>query len=94
MIITETNKQTNKQANNRNRLCDKQNCKCIALIQGNEKKLIKFATVSSKMLKTVKCLANVLFSKDAIGLYYVSFLLSAFSLKDNWKVLQKYLCLK
>ena len=47
---------------------NKQTCKCIVLTQGNEKILMKFAAVSAKMLKTVKCLAKILFSIDILNL--------------------------
>ena len=71
MIITQTNKQTNKQQktktattkkNNRNRIWNKQTCICIVLIQSNEKSLMKFATVSAKTLKTVNCLPKSLYN--------------------------------
>ena len=55
IITTQANKQTNKKVNNRNTLCNKQTCICIILINGNEKSLIKFAAVSAKTLKIVKC---------------------------------------
>ena len=35
---------------------------CIVLIQGNEKRLMKFAAVLAKMLKIPKCLPKVLFN--------------------------------
>ena len=61
----QTNKQTNKQKSkktHRNRLCNKQTCVCIVLIQGNKNSLMKFVAVSAKMLKSVKCLTKILFN--------------------------------
>ena len=48
---------------------NKQTCKCIVLTQGNEKSSMKFAAVSAKMLKTVKCLANILFNIEFMDLF-------------------------
>ena len=44
----------------------------IVLIQGNEKGLMKFAVMSVKTLKTVKCLPKTLFSIDVMDLYLLS----------------------
>ena len=62
-----------KKTKNRNRLCNKQTCICIALIQ-DKKDLIKFSAVSSKTLKTVKCLPKVFFNKELRLLPYFGIL--------------------
>ena len=49
----QTNKQTGKQTNNQ---ANKQTCIFIVVIQDNEKRLMKFAALSVKTLKTVKCM--------------------------------------
>ena len=45
---------------------------CIALIQGNEKCLMKFAAVSAKTLKIVKCLPNIFISIYIVDLRLLS----------------------
>ena len=47
-------------------------CICIVLIQGNEKSLMKFVAVSSKTLKGVECLPNILLNTDIIDLCLIS----------------------
>ena len=37
---------------------------CIVLIQGDKENLIKFANLSAKTLKSVKCLRKILFNTD------------------------------
>ena len=73
MIITQTNKQANKQitkkTNNRNRLCKKQT---YVLIQGKESSLMNFVAVSAKTLKTVKYLPNIFLNIDIMDLYLLS----------------------
>ena len=75
MITTQTNKHTNKQTskktNSRNRICNKQTCICIVLIQGNGKNLMKFVAVS-KNVETVKCLPKILFNIYFIDLYLLT----------------------
>ena len=101
MITTykQTNKQKDKQktiskkTNNGNRLCNKQTCICMVLIQGNEKSLMKIAAVSAQKLKTVKYLSKILFNIYVMVLCFY-FLVFIFSLKDDWKVLRKYFCPK
>ena len=65
MITTQTNKQI------KNKLYNKRACICIALIQANEKSLIKFAAVSGETLKTVKSLQKILHNIDIIDLCLV-----------------------
>ena len=81
MITSQINKQTSKKTNNRNRLCNKQTCICVVLIQGNEISLMKFVAVSSKTLKTVKCLPKILFKIDVMDLFLL--LVDVFSSKDD-----------
>ena len=81
MITSQTSKQTSKKTNNRNRLCNKQTCICMVLIQDNEKSLMKFVAVSSKTLKTVKCSPKILFKIDVMDLFLL--LVDAFSSKDD-----------
>ena len=52
---------------NRNRLCNKQTCICIVLIQSNEKNLMKFAAASAKSLKAVKCLPEILLNINIVA---------------------------
>ena len=61
---------------------NQQTCVSIVLIQGSESSM-RFAAVSAKTLKTVKCLPKILFNIDIMDL---RFLVSAFSLNDDWKV--------
>ena len=84
-----TNPQTNKQAG---KLCNKQTCKCIVLIQGNGNILMKFAAASPKTLKTVKCLPKILFNIDIMDLCLL--LCFCILLKVDLKVLQRHLCPK
>ena len=77
--ITTHKKETNQEKINkraksydRNKLYNKKRCICIALIQGNKKILIKFASMSAKLLKTVKCLPKILFKIDIIDLCLLS----------------------
>ena len=65
----------------------------MVLIQGNEKSLMKIAAVSAQKLKTVKYLSKILFNIYVMVLCFY-FLVFIFSLKDDWKVLRKYLCPK
>ena len=57
MITTQTNKQRRKQINKQSkkqitdRLCNKQTCICIVLIQGNAKRLMKYTAVPAKHWK-------------------------------------------
>ena len=88
----QTNRQTRKQKSKKKNTKQqkqtmKQTCVHIVLIQGNEKSLMKFAAVSAKLLKTVKCMSNLIFNIDIRDLCY--FLFSILSSKDKWKVLQR-----
>ena len=89
----QTNRQTRKQKSKKKKNTKqqkqtmKQTCVHIVLIQGNEKSLMKFAAVSAKLLKTVKCMSNLIFNIDIRDLCY--FLFSILSSKDKWKVLQR-----
>ena len=98
MITAQRKKQTYKQADKKTKKQKKKNtkqqkqtmkqtCVHIVLIQGNEKSLMKFAAVSAKLLKTVKCMSNLIFNIDIRDLCY--FLFSILSSKDKWKVLQR-----
>ena len=74
MINTQTNKQANKETNNKksshiNRLGNKKMYMTIVLIQSNEKALMKFAPMYARM-KPVKCLSKNLFNIDIINTYY------------------------
>ena len=73
MINTQTYKKADKQKEKKNKQTtqldhvNKQTCICVVLIQGNEKNLMKFAAVSAKTLKTVKCLPKNLFNIDILA---------------------------
>ena len=64
--------------NNTNKLCNKQTCTCIVLIQGSKKSLMKFAavSVSPKTLKRVG-LPNILFNIDNNGSMFTSLFLNS-----------------
>ena len=100
MITTQTNKQTNKQTSKqtykqtskqKKQTMQQANMTCIRifLIQGNEKSLMKFAAVSAKTLKTVKCLPKILFNIDIMDLCLLFGLCIFFK-----RQLQRYLYLK
>ena len=70
MITTHTNKQAKKQTNKQqsmNETMQQPKLICIFLIQSNEESLMKFAAVSVKILKTVKCLSKM-FNIDIVDL--------------------------
>ena len=77
-INTQADKKTKRQAKkkiNRNRLWSTLTCIFIALIQGNEKSLIKFAAVSAKTWNTVKCLSKIIFIKGIMDIMFTSLFL-------------------
>ena len=77
-INTQADKKTKRQAKkkiNRNRLLITLTCIFIALIQGNEKSLIKFAAVSAKTWNTVKCLSKIIFIKGIMDIMFTSLFL-------------------
>ena len=52
---------------------------------------MKFTIMSGKKFRKVKCLAKILFNRSMFN--RSMFLVSAFSLKGDWKALQRYLFL-
>lgn len=82
------NKQTRKNSNN-NRLCKKSTCKSLAWIQGNDEVWWSLLPYLEKCWKRWNAWQR-LYSTQILRIH-VYFPVSAFSSKDNWKLLQIYL---